>query len=255
MRCRQRQLARVALGPHAAAGSARPSPWLVGPRRVARPITADSNGRSGRAALSASSLHPGAEPVLAAAPVNTKRAGSCRHARPARCPPGFAHRGGGGSHRRRSRRRYRVWADSSAICATTGPIRARIGSASLPGGSEPRASSARTHSSSSAPASSPSSRRCPTPHVWRPSSSTGSASRTSSSDSLTLIPNRWRRKARAGCSTKRTRLSSSIRSVDAGGSGCGEKRRPRVARTAHRLCPAERDLVEAPGPALARGHR
>src|SRR5207248_2380602 len=83
--------------------------------------------------------------------------------------------------------------------------RSSTGTASIAGGSKPRASSASTQSSSGAPARTPSSSRWPTPHSPSASSSIGSPSWTSSIDSRTLIPSRPRRKARTGCSTNRTR--------------------------------------------------
>ena len=127
--------------------------------------------------------------------------------------------------------------------------RAQLGRApgrrARPGGSAPRAISAA--SAAVAARRRRAARRAAAgrrPTRSRPSSSTGSASSTSSSQSPTLIPSRWRRNARTGCSTKRTRSSSSI-DRGRGAAAAAPARNGGAARARRRRAPGRPSSVTA----------
>ena len=108
-------------------------------------------------------------------------------------------------------------------CPPAGPApgvnSSTTGLPSTPGGSWPRRISARQIARASQPSRWASSIRWPTPHSSRPSSATGRASSISVDQSPSVRPSRWRRKARTGCCTKRSRSSSSTTGELVGGNG------------------------------------
>ena len=179
-------------------------------QRVERPLRVGGGQRE--------QPHPGREPVARADARVAHRAqrvaDHARH-RPAEQPAARqrdAHVDGlPGRRRPPARRRRRRSARS----------RRRPAARARPGGSVPRAISARIASRRPVPASRASSRRWPTCHCSSASSSTGSASSISSSPARTVTPSRRRRNARTGCATNATRSSSSTICVSSGGSGPG----------------------------------